>query len=385
LNGRYRRHSGHCSALARNGSVANDPTATSAVHCGNNFDARFGLYQTTRVSRYNAAPELGVDMRRRKFISLLGGAAAGWPLSALAQEAGRKYRIAFLSPIPRNRPNIVALFDELQQFGFVEGQNLTIDHRAYGQHIELLSKYAEELFATPADVIIAAGDPAIRVAQQATKTTPILASADDMVGSGFVSSLAKPGGNTTGVSFQSTELDGKRQDILIEAVPGLGRMAALADTNTTAPRRLEALQGAARAHGVTLSIHRVTSADQIAPAIDAAKKSEAGALNVLASPLFSSNRQVVIDRAAALQLPAIYQWPEMAEEGGFLGYGPRLVQIYRGILARQLIKLLRGAKPGDLPVEQPTKFEFVINMKTAKALGLAVSKSMQLLADDVIE
>jgi putative ABC transport system substrate-binding protein len=324
-------------------------------------------------------------VRRRDFIKVVGGSTVVWPLSALAQEAGRKYRIAFLSPTARNAPNLVALFDELQQFGFVEGQNLTIDHRAYGQHIALLSKYAEELLATPADVIIAAGDPAIRVAQQATKTTPILASTDDMVGSGFVSSLAKPGGNTTGVSFQSTELDGKRQAILIEAVPGLGRMAALADTNTTAPWRLEALQGAARAHGVTLSIHRVTSSDEIAPAIGAAKKSEAGALNVLASPLFSANRQVVIDRAAALQLPAIYQWPEIAEEGGFLGYGPRLVQIYRDILARQLIKLLRGAKPADLPVEQPIKVDFVINMKTAKALGLAVSQSMQLLADEVIE
>jgi putative ABC transport system substrate-binding protein len=322
--------------------------------------------------------------RRREFITVLGGAAT-WSLMARAQEAGRKYRIIFLSPNVRSAPNYVALFDELQQFGFVEGQNLTIDHRTYGQHIELLSKYAEELFATPADVIVAAGDPAIRVAQQATKTIPILANTDDMLGSGFVSSLARPGGNTTGVSLLSTELDGKRQDILIEAVPGLSRMAALADTNTTAPRRLEALQGAARAHGVTLSIHRVTSADDIAPAIDAAKKSEAGALNVLASPLFSVNRQVVFDRATALRLPAIYQWPEMAEEGGFLGYGPRLVLIYRDILARQLIKLLRGTKPVDLPVEQPTKFEFVINMKTAKALDLPVSKSMQLLADEVIE
>jgi putative tryptophan/tyrosine transport system substrate-binding protein len=323
-------------------------------------------------------------MRRREFITLLSGTAA-WPLSALAQELGRKYRIAFLSPNPRNVPSSVALFDELQQFGFIEGQNLTIDHRAYGQHIELLSKYAAELFGTPVDVIIAGGDPAIREAQQATETVPILAITDDMVGSGFVKSLAKPGGNTTGVSLLATELDGKRQEILIEAVPGLGRMAALADTNTTALPRLEALQNAASARGVALSIHRVTKADEIPPAIDAAKKTEAGALNVLASPLLFANRQLVFDRAAALRLPAIYQWPEMAKEGGFLGYGPSLVQIYRGILARQLAKLLRGAKPGDLPVEQPTKFEFVINMKTAKALGLAVSKSMQLLADEVIE
>jgi putative ABC transport system substrate-binding protein len=202
-------------------------------------------------------------MRRRDFITLIGGAATPWPLAAAAQEAGRKYRIAALLPGPRNQPNYVAFFDELQQFGFIEGQNLMIDLRSYGEHIELLSRYAEELFATPADVIIAAGGPAIRAAQQATKSIPILAFTDDMVGSGFVSSLAKPGGNTTGVSFLTTELDGKRQEILIEAVPGLRHMAALADTNTTAPRQLEALQDAAHTRGIELSIHRVTKADEI--------------------------------------------------------------------------------------------------------------------------
>jgi putative ABC transport system substrate-binding protein len=323
-------------------------------------------------------------MRRREFITIFGCAAA-WPLAARAQEAGRKYRIAALLPNPRNSPSWVALSNELQQFGFIESQNLTIDFRAYGQHIELLSKYAEELLGTPADVIVAGGDPAIRIAQQATKTTPILALTDDMVGSGLARSLASPGGNTTGVSLLATELDGKRQDILIEAVPGLRRMAALADINTTAPRQLEALQDAARTRGVELSIHRISKSEQIAPAIDAAKKSEAGALNVLASPLLFASRQVIIERTSALRLPAIYQWPEEAEEGGFLGYGPRFVKIWGDTMARQLVKLLRGAKPADLPVEQPTKFEFVINMKTAKALGLPVSKSMQLLADEVIE
>ena len=309
-------------------------------------------------------------MRRRDFIKVIAVSAAGWPLAAGAQEAGRKYRISALLPGPRNQPNYVALFDELQQFGFIEGQNLMIDVRSYGEHIELLSKYAEELFATPANVIIAAGDRAIRAAQQATKTIPILAFTDDMVRSGFVSSLAKPGGNITGISFLTTELDGKRQEILIEAVPGLRHMAALADTNTTAPQQLQALQDAAHTRGLEASIHRVTKADEIAPAIDAAKKLEVGALNVLASPLLFANQQLIIERAAALRLPAIYQWPEMAEEGGFLAYGPRLVPLYRDIMARQLVKLLRGVKPTNLPVEQPTKFEFVINMKTANSLGL---------------
>lgn len=148
-------------------------------------------------------------MNRRNFVALVIGAVASWSASARAQEAGRKYRIAALTPSPRGSPTTKAMFDGLRELGFVEGQNLTIDHRAYGQHIELLSRYAEELFGTTADVIIAAGDPAIRAAQAATKTTPILAITDDMVGSGFVSSLAKPTANTTGVSMLSTDLDGK--------------------------------------------------------------------------------------------------------------------------------------------------------------------------------
>jgi putative tryptophan/tyrosine transport system substrate-binding protein len=326
-------------------------------------------------------------MRRRSFLGALCCAAAASPLAThvQAQDPGRKYRIAALVPQPRNSPSYVALFSEIQKFGFIEGQNLTIDSRSYGQQIELLSRFADELFATPADVILAAGDPAIRAAQQATKTIPILAFTDDLVGSGFVASLARPGGNTTGVSLMATELDGKRQDILIEAVPGLRRMAALADTNTTAPRQLAALQDAARSRGIELSMHRVSKSDEIAPAMAAAKTAGAGALNVLASPLLFANRNVIIGQAAAMGLPAIYQWPEMAEEGGFIGYGPRIVQLYRDIVARQLVQLLRATKPGDLPVEQPTKFEFVINMKAAKAHGLPVSRSMQLLADGVVE
>ncbi len=326
-------------------------------------------------------------MRRRDFVALFGGAgaAAVRPAAVRAQEAGRKYRIAALTPSPRGAPTTKAMFDELREFGFVEGQNLTIDHRAYGQRIELLSKYAEELFGTPADVIVAAGDPAIRAAQVAAKTTPILAVTDDMVGSGFVSSLAKPTANTTGVSMLSTDLDGKRQEILKEAVPGIRRMAALADVNTTGSQQLQALQNAARAREFELAIYPVAKQDEIILAIDTAKKSDAGALNVLASPLFYANRQIIFERVAALRLPAMYQWPEFAEEGGFLAYGPRLVAIFRDTMARQLVKLLRGASPADVPIEQPTKFELVINMKTAQALGVQVSRSMQLLADEVIE
>jgi putative ABC transport system substrate-binding protein len=324
-------------------------------------------------------------MRRREFIMLLGGAAAFWPLDASAQEPGRTYRLGGLTPSPRGSPHYVALFGELHRLGFIEGQNLNVDWRGYGVRPEQFPDNAAELIKANVDVIFCAGDVAIRAAQQATATTPILAVTDDMVGSGLVRSLARPGGNTTGVSILATELDGKRQDILIEAVPSLRRMVALADTNTTAPRQLQALQDAAHARGVELSIHPVAKAEEIAPAIDAAKASNCAALNVLASPVLFAHRQVIIERVATLRLPAIYQWPEVADDGGLIGYGPRLVSLWRDVVARQLVKILRGARPADMPVEQPTNFELVINLRTAKAIGHEVPAGLVLRADKVIE
>jgi putative ABC transport system substrate-binding protein len=323
-------------------------------------------------------------IKRREFVTLLGGAVA-WPLAARGQQLGRIYRLGTLNLSPRSAPNHVAFYAELQRLGFIAGQNLVVDERSYGLHVEQLADHAAEIVKAQVDVINATGDLAIRAAQQATTTIPILAFTDDMLGSKFVSSLAKPGGNTTGVSIFGTELDGKRQEILIEAVPGLRRMAALADSNTNTPRQLQALQDAARARGVELSIYEVAKSNEIAAAIDAAKKADAAALNVLASPLFFADRQVIMERATALHLPAMYHWPEVAEQGGLLGYGPRLVLIYREILARQMVALLRGTKPGDIPVEQPTKFELVINLKTAKAIGLTIPESFLLRADELIE
>ena len=323
-------------------------------------------------------------MRRREFIALMGASVA-WPFAAMAQQAGRTYRVGGLSVGPRNSPAIVAMFDELRRFGFIEGQNLTIDWRQYGPHIDLISEFAAELVKAKVDVIYAVGDAAIRAAQQATATIPILGITQDMVGQGLVNSLARPGGNTTGVSILATELDGKRQEILIEAVPGLRRMAVLADSKATRSPQLQALQDAARARGVELSIHQVASAEEITAAIDAAKASGAAALNVLSSPLLYGNRQLIMDRVAALRLPAIYPWAEEAEEGGFVAYGPRLVQIFRELMAQQLVKLLRGVKPADIPIEQPTKFELVINLKTANAMGVTVPAALLARADKVIE
>jgi putative tryptophan/tyrosine transport system substrate-binding protein len=321
-------------------------------------------------------------MRRREFIALMG--AAAWPFAAMAQQAGRTYRVGGLSGVLRDSPATVAMFDELRRLGFIEGQNLTIVWRAYALHIDLAPEFAAELVKSKVDVIYAAGDAGIRAAQQATATIPILGITRDMVGHGLVNSLARPGGNTTGVSVLATELDGKRQDILIEAVPGL-RRAALADSNVTPVAKLNELQEAARARNIELSIHRVASGDEIAAAVDMAKSSGATALNVLSSPVLYGNRQLIIDRAAALRLPAMYPFAEEAEEGGFVAYGPRIIQIYRELMAPMLVKLLNGAKPADMPIEQPTKFELVINLKTANAMGVTVPATLVARADKVIE
>jgi putative tryptophan/tyrosine transport system substrate-binding protein len=324
-------------------------------------------------------------VNRREFITLLGGATEAWPPVARAQEPGRTYRLGGLTPSPRDAPHYAALFDELRRLGFIEGQNLTIDWRGYRVGPEQFPDIAVELIKAKVDVIFCAGDVAVHAAQQATATIPVLAVTDDMVGSGLVRSLARPGGNTTGVSIFATELDGKRQDILIEAVPGLRRLAALADVNASTPQHLQVLEDAARSRGAELSIQRIATSEEIVPAIDAAKTSDTAALNVLSSPLLFANRLIIMERTAALHLPAIYQWAEMANEGGLIAYGPRLLQMFRELGRRQLIKLFRGAKPADLPVEQPTQFDLVINLRTAKAIGHEIPAGLVLRADEVIE
>jgi putative tryptophan/tyrosine transport system substrate-binding protein len=323
-------------------------------------------------------------VNRREFITLLGGAAA-WPALARGQEAGRIYRLGCLFASPRDAPHYVALFDELRRLGFIEGQNLVIDAVGFGLSSERMEVRAADLVRAGVDVILVGGDPAVRAAQRATASIPILAFTDDMLGQGFVRSLAKPGGNTTGVTILASELDGKRQEILIEAVPGVHRIAALADSNVSTPPRLRALGDGARARGIELSVHSVSRREEIGSAVDAAKAIGAQGLNVLASALLFNSRGFIFDRAAALRLPAVYQWPEMAEEGGLIGYGPLIVSLFRDTVSRQLGKLLRGAQPADLPVEQPSRFELIINLKTAKAIGYDIPSALVLRADKVIE
>ena len=324
-------------------------------------------------------------MRRRVFITLLGGAAVAWPLVARGQEPGRIYRLGCLFTSPRDASHYLALFDELRRLGFIEGQNLVIDAAGFSLLPERMEGHAADLVKAGVDVILAGGDAAVRAAQRATASIPILAFTDDMLDQGFVRSLAKPDGNTTGVTILASELDGKRQEILIEAVPGVRHIAVLADANMSTPPRLRALEEAARARGIELSIHSVAYREEIGSAIDAAKAVGAEGLNVLASALVFNSRAFIFDRARVLRLPAVYQWPQMAEEGGLIGYGPLIVPLWRDAMSRQLAKLLRGAKPGDLPVEQPTRFELVINLKTAKAIGHDVPSTLLVRADKVIE
>ena len=321
-------------------------------------------------------------MQRRKFVTLLGGMAAAWPLAAHAQEAGRTYRIGGLAAAPRTDSRYVALFDELRRAGFAEGRNLVV--AGWESRPEQFAERAAELVTAKVDALFCGGgNAAIRAAQQATATIPIVGMTDDMVGSGLARSLARPGGNTTGVSMLASELDVKRLEILHRFVPSARQIAVLADPTTISTRAQ--LVNAAPRLGVELVRFEASSQDEIGHAFDALALAKVDAINVLASPILFSNRRLIIERAVGLRLPAIYQWPEMAEEGGLLAYGPRNVQILRQIVARLLVKVLQGAAPAELPVEQPTKFELVVNLKTARAAGLVIPDALLLSADKVIE
>jgi len=325
-----------------------------------------------------------VGIGRREFIALAGGAAALAPLAARSQEAGRVYRLGSMVPVERQSPGVAAFFDEMRVFGFVEGQNLIVLPNGFGLTNDRLAERAEALVKAAPDVIISGPDSYTRALQQLTRTIPLIAMTEDMVAAGLVVSLARPGGNTTGISLLSPELDGKRLEILAEAVPGLRKMAALVDSTVTPKRHLDSLQDAARRRGFELSVFGVAKREEVVPTIEAAKAAGAQALNMLATPLFTVNASDFIARIVALRIPAMHQWPEIAEQGGLLGYGPRFSQTFRQ-RARMVAKILRGAKPADIPVEQPTLFELVINLQTAKAIGHEIPAGLVLRADKVIE
>jgi putative ABC transport system substrate-binding protein len=322
-------------------------------------------------------------MRRRDFIGLASGATLACSLGGHAQEGGRLYRIALAMPVGRDEPAILAFLDELRAQGFIEGKNLAI---VGGQPTsnEQVPTVVPMILQTAPDAIVTGGDVIARAFQKATRSIPIIVMTEDMVAGGYAASLARPGGNATGISLMSPDLDGKRQDILIEAVPGARRIAALADSNVANLEHLKALEASARKHGKELVVVRAASANDLALAINEAGKQGAAALNVLSSPMLHLNRRLIIARAAEAKMPAIYQWPETAEEGGLLAYGPSFIDIFRQ-RAGIVVKVLRGAKPSELPIEQPTKFKLVVNLKTAKAINYAVPTGLVLRADTVIE
>jgi putative ABC transport system substrate-binding protein len=323
---------------------------------------------------------------RRAF---LAGAIAlsAAPLAAEAQQAGKVYRIGWLGgrPFPDAQPFTDAFRQALHERGWVEGQNFVFEHRP-AVRSGSLPDLAAELIRLKIDVIVAVGDPAIRAAKQATSTIPIvMAPSADPIGAGFVASLARPGGNITGSSILAAELGGKRLELLREVVPKASRVAVL--WNSADPAKaleLKDTQVAARALGVTLQSVEVRGADDFDSAFSAISRGRPDALIAFSEPLALAHRGRIVDFAAKSQLPMISEIKEFADAGGLMTYGPSLPDLFRRA-ATYVDKILKGAKPADLPIEQPTKFELVINLKTAKALGLTIPRSVLLRADQVIE
>ena len=322
-------------------------------------------------------------MRRREFISLLGGAAAVWPLAAHAQQ-GRLPVVGVLRPNPKD---VTETFAEpfrryMKAIGWEEGRNIGVRFTWTESRSERATALAQELVAQNVDLIIAFGDLNIRAAQRATQIIPIVGMADDIVGSGLAASMARPGGNTTGVSILASELDVKRLEVLHEFVPQARRIAVLSDSTTISARA--ELTRAAPELKVELVWFEAGSPEELSRALDALVAARLDAVNVLASPLLNVSRLLIIERMRDARLPAIYQWPESAEDGGLLAYGPRNLLCYRHVVSL-VDKVLRGAKPADLPIEQPSKFELAVNLKTAGAIGVTIPPTLLLRADEVIE
>jgi len=270
----------------------------------------------------------------------------------------------------------------MKAIGWEEGRNIRFLFAWMEGRNERAPLLAGDFVAQNVDLIVTFGDPAIRAAQRATQSIPIVGMTDDMVGSGLVASLARPGGNTTGVSILAPELNVKRLELLHEFVPQARRIAVLADPSTISTHAQ--LTSAARDLGVELVLFEVQNPAQIGGPLDAIAAAKVEAVNVLASPQLYGARYLIIERLRNARLPAIYQFPEAAEEGGLLSYGPRLLLCFRHVVSL-VDKVLRGAKPADLPIEQPTKFELVVNLKTASAIDMTIPATLLLRADEVID
>ena len=326
-------------------------------------------------------------MKRRDVITLLGGAAA-WPLRAGAQQAGKVYRIGVLemTSATLNVANVYALRAGLRQLGYFEGQNLVIEYRSADGRDDRFPGLARELLDLKVDVIVTRGTPAAIAAKNATSTVPVvMAASGDPVGTGLVTSLSRPGGNITGLSAIVGELAPKRLELVREIVPALGRIAVLANTSNDAVRGDWAvIETAARSLGVQSQLLDLRKSDAIGPTFDDASARRADALIVVIDAITLANRQLIVDLAMKHRLPTIYSSREFVDIGGLISYGVSYPDLYRRV-ATYVDKILKGTKPSDLPVEQPTQLELVINLKTAKALGLTISRDFLLIADEVIE
>jgi putative tryptophan/tyrosine transport system substrate-binding protein len=325
-------------------------------------------------------------MRRREFITLLGGAAATWPLAAHAQQAAKLPTIGLLgASTPSGWSRWVAAFvQRLNELGWTEGRTVAIEYRWAEGRSERFTEIATEFVRRKVDVIVTVGS-AVAAAKQATSVIPIVfAIANDLLGTGLIASLSRPGGNVTGLSVQSPDLAGKRVELLREVIPDLRRLAIMGNVGyPAAVLEMNELQGAARTFGLDVTRLEIRRAEDIWPAI-ASLRGSAGALYTCADSLINANHDRVNAFALAVKLPTLHYTRDHIEPDGLMSYGPSYPDLFRR--AADLVdKILRGAKPADIPVEQPTKFELAINVKVAKALGLTIPEAFLLRADELIE
>jgi len=327
-----------------------------------------------------------MDVRRREFITLLGGAAVAWPFAASAQQAGRPYTIGLLSADLAPADVSSPFPDALRKLGWIEGKNVFFEHRYAENRLERLPEFAAELVHRNVDVIVTFGTLAPLAAKRATTTIPIvMTAAGDPVGSGLVLSLARPGGNVTGMSLMTPDLGGKRLELLKEVLPRLAQVAVLWNAANPYPALVfKETQAAGRILGIEVQSLEVRGPDDFDGAFETARRKRPDALITVEDPLTSSHRKLIADFAAGHRLPALHGLREYVAAGGLMSYGAHLADLHRRA-AGYVDKILKGAKPAELPVQQPTKFEFVINLKAAKALGLEIPPTLLARADEVIE
>jgi putative tryptophan/tyrosine transport system substrate-binding protein len=326
-------------------------------------------------------------MRRREFIALLGGAVAGWPLSARAQQSAKPPIIGYLSQSSSSAQTqfTAAFVQRLHELRWVEGSTVKIEYRWAEDHVERLNELAADLVRLNVSVIVTGGSPPTIAAKRATPIIPIVfAVSGDPVGSGLVASLARPGGNVTGLSIQSVDAVSKRVELLRDVVPSLRRLAVFAEQSNPVNRReVEQVNAVANALGIEVVLLDVRRADDIASAF-ATLDGRVEALYFTSNPLFLENKLTSSALALKARLPDMNLYREEVAAGGLLSYGPSFPDLFRR--AAELVdKILRGANPADIPVEQPTKFNLVVNLKTANALGLTIPHNLLVLADEVIE